>query len=706
MRDRILITLILGLALLFGGLYLQNVQKSKRLFKLNDDIFTELEHIKTAENRLHFEVQNSVLELYYDYGKLNALFDQIDTCLARLEQAFASANVHSGCPQCLDAYRARLERKQELVERLKSDNALIKNAIMIIPSLLNEHVKTLHYHEMGGLQKTVSLLTLLLMSRNTLDTAFIEQLKPLHAQLSQHYGEMMGNRELGERLDAQLDIFIKTFPRYTHILEQIEALDTESAYNQFVARYQAIVQEQQHKMTRFSYLFLAIFALFLTGTLGFLLLSNLHKSRAIRLQRQLDHQAQTDRLTGFPNRLRLERDLCEHGTKVALLLLDIDNFSRLNNLYGKTLGDDVLLALGQRLLAFAREEAWAKPQVYRVGGDCFALMLDTQSRDAAQCEQLTTRVEALLETLAHQPIQVQNLSLTIALNAALSATAPLFETAHLALNQAKSSERERFARYDADLVDRRAIEHNFHTTWTLTAALEQERLLLHYQPIFDNHSGRIAKYEALVRYRDEQGAIVYPGAFLDVAKESKLIGWVTSRVIQLASAKLHATQCSLSINLSTEDLHDRRILATILDTLEAHPALAARLTFEILETEGGLIDATSQAFLRRLQDLGAMIAIDDFGTGYSNFSRILELHANWLKIDGSLIKQIDSDRRSQKIVEGIVHFAQGVGIKTVAEFVHCEAVERQVRTMGIDYSQGFYLGKPLADTLDCDFARQ
>lgn len=506
---------------------------------------------------------------------------------------------------------------------------------------------------------------------------------------------MLGNTAVGGRLQIQMEIFIREFPRYINTLKNIHALDTQKAYQQFITRYHEASQSQIRKITGFSYLFLGIFILSMIGTVGFLLLSNLHKSRAIKLQQALVTKAEFDALTGLPNRLKMEQDLSRLNDP-ALLLLDIATFSQVNNFYGKETGDRVLVQAGKLLYGFGEGMGLEENRVYRIGGDSFALLMESKPPESVK-----THVQHLFETLLHEPITIDDLSVNIAFNVAFSNSLPLIDTAYQALNLVKDSSRERFIIYEPGLIDHKEIKENLQIARELSSAMEQDRVILHYQPIYDNLSDKIQKYEALVRYMDEQEKIVYPGAFLDVAKESKLIGPLTQRVIHLAIQKLKSTDCHLSLNLSTEDIHDPRIFQAILKMLRASPTLAKRLTFEILESEGGMFDDTAQAFLAELQEMGAEIAIDDFGSGFSNYGRILELNINLLKIDGSLIKQIDTDTRSQKIVEGIIHFAKGMGIKTVAEFVHSEAVHQKVKQLGIDYSQGFYLGKPLDKIEGC-----
>ncbi len=220
-----------------------------------------------------------------------------------------------------------------------------------------------------------------------------------------------------------------------------------------------------------------------------------------------------------------------------------------------------------------------------------------------------------------------------------------------------------------------------------------ERIICYYQPIYDFTTKSVQKYEALVRMIDEQGDLILPGDFLFIAKKTKLYQQITKEVVKHACATFRHQEHSFSINLSATDLLDPITVQEIIKNIVI-TGTASRVIFEILESEGIENYAEVALFIAQVKSLGAKIAIDDFGTGYSNFENILKLNVDFIKIDGSLIKNITTNPKHAIIVETIVEFAKKIGAKTIAEFVADGATFDEVARIGIDYAQGYFIGKP------------
>jgi EAL domain-containing protein (putative c-di-GMP-specific phosphodiesterase class I) len=187
--------------------------------------------------------------------------------------------------------------------------------------------------------------------------------------------------------------------------------------------------------------------------------------------------------------------------------------------------------------------------------------------------------------------------------------------------------------------------------------------------------------------------IVPPIQFIPNAEQIRLYHAVSRAIIQHTVNAMRGNGLQFSVNLAISDIADAHFRAYLFGILQERD-IANRLTFEILETQSSNDEDDLMAFVQAVTHLGANIAIDDFGSGYANFERIARLRASFLKIDGSLIKNIDTDPTTRLVVETIVAFARKLGIETVAEYVHSEAVYQIVKELGIDYAQGFLLGKP------------
>jgi EAL domain-containing protein (putative c-di-GMP-specific phosphodiesterase class I) len=247
--------------------------------------------------------------------------------------------------------------------------------------------------------------------------------------------------------------------------------------------------------------------------------------------------------------------------------------------------------------------------------------------------------------------------------------------------------------YETSIDIQKKYENNIKWTKKLKDAIKEDRIIAFIQPIINNKTGKIEKYESLVRLRELDGKIEPPFHFLEIAKKARQYPSITQKVLDKSIDFFADKDLEFSINLTIEDILNKDTRCYIKDKLISHN-IANRVVLEIVESEGiENFDEVSK-FIIEMKSIGCKIAIDDFGTGYSNFEYLMKLNVDYVKIDGSMIKSLDTDTNSQIVIALIVEFAQKLNIKTIAEFVHSEAVYNKVKEMGIDYSQGYHLGRP------------
>lgn len=412
----------------------------------------------------------------------------------------------------------------------------------------------------------------------------------------------------------------------------------------------------------------------------------------------------TDQLTGLPNRARLLLDLEQHHDS-TLILINIDRFRELNSIFGNDCGDAVLQSLAENIAAFCREYNHAdSAKLYRLSGDEFVLLGVAWTK-----EFLTGFLRQLSDFLQDQQLQWQDqdISLTATIGAADqhndetdSDNSPdiLISHATAALRIAREKSRN-YSIYNSEQDVKRIYEQNLFWARQLKQALQQDRIVPWFQPIFDNQSGRISKYECLIRMIGPDGKVISPGLFLAIASKLRLDSLLTRVMVEKSFQKFANMDYEFSINLSYRDLLDAELTQFIFDKLKQYQ-VGERLIFEILESDG--IDNYNEVrqFIDKAKGFGCKIAIDDFGSGYSNFEHLLCLNVDLIKIDGSLIKNLNDDQSAIVVTRGVVQFARSLGIKTVAEFVHCEAVQKQVQALGIDFSQGAYFSMPKAELVE------
>jgi diguanylate cyclase (GGDEF)-like protein/PAS domain S-box-containing protein len=423
------------------------------------------------------------------------------------------------------------------------------------------------------------------------------------------------------------------------------------------------------------------------------------------MARRLEHVVDHDFLTGLFNRRHFEQELAKeteratrYGLPGAVMLIDLDNFKVVNDTFGHRAGDDVLKGVAGLLKQRLRHT----DIVSRVGGDEFAVLL-TQT-DATQVQIVADEVVVALgrETakLADQSIQV-TASIGVAMFDGLTDVEVLAH-ADLAMYEAKETGRNRFEMYRPLRAGRERVSSRLaEADWT-RRALEEDRLLLYCQPIRDLATDATCQYEMLLRLPDEvSGEPLLPSAFLYGAERSGLIqaidSWVVRKAIALIAEFTRAgRELVLHVNLSGKSIGDRRLAALIERELAESGIDAGRLIFELTETAAISNIEEARAFAVRLHARGCRFALDDFGAGFGSFYYLKSFPFDYLKIDGDFIRGLTTSPINQLVVAAIVSIARGMGKRTVAEFVADEESERLLRTIGVDYAQGYHVGMPKA----------
>lgn len=411
-----------------------------------------------------------------------------------------------------------------------------------------------------------------------------------------------------------------------------------------------------------------------------------------------------DPLTSLYNRNFLN-DLVESFDyqKYAIAMLDLDKFKQINDTYGHGIGDIVLQSIASELKSSIREY----DKLIRYGGEEFILFISMRDADEPSIKQTMERIRSNIESLSIQngPLIIKP-TISIGLITHPSHFKSLYDAISMAdkmLYQAKQAGRNRVISYSPGKDGNQP--HNYIlNVHNVKEAIEENRIFCEYQPIIDLGTNEIVGYEALVRIKDREGKVFYPTMFLPSIAHSSVYKELTYVVLKLNFQKVHETKKCISINLNITDFLDNDIYKTIIDHLNQFKEEARYFTFELLEEEEITDPETLKNRTETIQNLGAKISLDDFGTGYSNFSHIFSFSIDVIKIDGSLIRNIDTSSISRKLVESIVAFAHASNKRIVAEYIHSEKIQNITKELGITYGQGFYLAKPsqtLIERIDC-----
>ncbi len=403
-------------------------------------------------------------------------------------------------------------------------------------------------------------------------------------------------------------------------------------------------------------------------------------------QRNLVMQFYTDPLTRLPNLYQLRHDL-EENNQFTLIMANIDNFKLINYFYGFGVGDFILESFAKSLKRVVNDKT-----IYRLASDEFAIVLKPKMNFYV----LKEYMKELCDALSH--LQYAYAETKIFVDCTLSSSSSennedIFSKVSMALKYAKK-ERLKFWIYEDSMRFPQEYESNLkYAIKVRRAIVDSSGIVPYFQPIIDNKTGQVVKFESLSRMIDEEGVIHSPLNFIPVAKTIKVYDKITKTIIDKTFEIFSYNPHDFSINLSVEDIINPEIYDFIIQKLrDSH--MGHRVTFELLESEKVNDFNRVVDFFNEVKRYQAKIAIDDFGSGFSNFSYIIKLNPDFIKIDGSLIKDIDQDKNARIVVETIVDFSKKLGIKTVAEFVHSSTVLSFVKQLGIDYSQGYFIDMP------------
>ena len=400
----------------------------------------------------------------------------------------------------------------------------------------------------------------------------------------------------------------------------------------------------------------------------------------------LQKQLSTEAITRLPNRVALNKALQKRQKNAILAILSLDNFKQINSFYGYDVGDKVLNAAKEKILTIFNESDYT---LYKLPGREFVLFSEKSETKVI----FSAILAELANILNNTPLFVDDyeVHVTFTIGASINEN-PLLGKADIALQEAYKL-KQPVVIYNSSHEIERQIDKNIQMIKKIKQAIYDDRITVYFQPIFDNKTGKVKSYESLVRLIEPDGKVLSPYFFLDIAAKAKLYKQIAKIVILKSCQKFSGTEEHFSLNMEIDDILDKELVEYILKVAKKYDVLK-QLTFEILESESiEDIDAVA-AFTNLVSSHGCKVSIDDFGSGYSNFMHVLKLDADYLKIDGSLIKNIHTDKDAKIIVRSIVKFAKELGLKTVAEFVHCQEVQNEVIKLGIDYSQGYLLGEP------------
>ena len=424
-----------------------------------------------------------------------------------------------------------------------------------------------------------------------------------------------------------------------------------------------------------------------------------------KYENQLTWLAEHDPLTSLFNRRKFEKELeraitvaTRYNHSSAIIFFDIDQFKYVNDSSGHQVGDELLIKVAEKLRAATRKS----DVVARFGGDEFIILAPNISQGHAEnligkiCHDMST----VVITDGNEQHRVTVSAGLLMFPEQNCSAQDLLATADVAMYRAKEAGRGGWCLASREDINRYEIKNRVNWKTQIENAMEEDRFQLYFQPIMRITDKNISHYECLLRMVDTHGKIIAPGMFIEIAEHTGLIFQLDQRVIELAFQQQEALikngfNVKLSINLSGETLSNPEAFNIISRMLKAYHLEAHHFIFEITETQAVTNLQAAHDFMIRINSIGGSFALDDFGVGFSSMNYLKQLPVEYLKIDGSFVKTISESHEDQLFVNAINSVGQGMGIKTIAEFVENEAILAVLAELGVDYAQGYGIGKPM-----------
>jgi diguanylate cyclase (GGDEF)-like protein len=628
--------------------------------------------IETAQEQLDNQILNNAFFLYANQDSIN---DGIKNVHKNLDIILNNPHIVHNHPKtyaALQKYRVQFNQKVNAIYDFQTTNIVIKNtiaALLASQQHLFEHEETTPQGQ-TVLYEINRLAGSILLAKNALDSELIASLHPKISLLERYHFLNPKNEERTQRMISHFKAIEQYFPQFVKATEQIKDPSLSATMNEAEAAFYSESDSELRFVSYFSYLLVALFIISI-GLIAFFLL-------------QSERDARIDPLTRLRNRKAYEEDLKQKGEKAALILININKFKHYNDFYGVKEGDRLLIETAHHIqnIPFTGH----KPNYYRLGADDFGILFELFDDN-----DLYTISKTFLETFSEKPILIDNEPRTPSISISASRFSPLLETADMAL---KNKTHTNPTVYHHGLNLHQIIADNVTKARELKEALKENRVIPYFQPIISLSTRNVTKHEVLARIimHDGQVRSIYP--YLHIAKESNLYPLLTRAIVTQSFAIIAEHEGDFSINLSIDDIGNEETVTILEQLLKQYESIGKRIIFELLESEA--IEEYNEivAFIAKMRRYGCRIAIDDFGSGYSNFARILNLAIDIIKIDGSLIRNLDTDSKAVTIVQTIVNFTKSSSIKTIAEFVHNEAIADIVEKLEIDSAQGFYFYEP------------
>lgn len=650
----------------------------------------KLEELERTEKLIQDELWQHRLILYRNYDLIEKLLQkQKENIEGVLSSKIALSRNHQDTYRLLLKYKQSFQVREKQIQVFKSSAAQLKSANSMLSYILKDNEKRLSQLDIASYIEMSSARSLLRVLRFRTGESPYKVLKKVLSKLEKRKIHPQ-NKKTKELFLYHVFNFMDAYPNYDTLFNLL-ANQESSKKLAIIMQTFTIESKSQLKYTSYFYIILMLgFVISVGIIIYFLIYTEKEKEELMALKKQLEQFAYFNPITHLQNRTSFHQDIIWYEDPVCLLV-NINHFKQVNDFYGIDVGDYILKDFGN-FLKDTVKEICTKTTLYHLGADEFAIVYDYAVVKKIDLEKEI--VEALFLANKLKVYHYNEIEIQIDFSIGISRGDRLLEKADMILKYIKKYTRLPYLEFDEELNLQLIIEANLKTIRLIRNALQKNYVIPFFQPIVDNQSGTVYKYECLTRIKNIEGNYSLPENFFAVAKETNYYREITIVMLEKCIQYFLHNNLSFSVNISVDDIFDEKVNYHVEKIFLEYPEVARRLTFEIVESEPIADYKRVSNFIQKYKGYGCSFAIDDFGSGYANFNHLLGLEFDYIKIDGRLIRNLDKDDNARMLVKTIVDFAFLAEIKTVAEYVHSDKIYQLVKELDVDFSQGFYLGKP------------
>lgn len=654
----------------------------------NKEFLIAMSNFKENQTTLTNTILQNSLFTYHNQDKISENVNLLNNSYKALKNSKLLENDnYKTVAYKLDLLKQDLDKNLESLNQQRMFNAGIRNSLVF----LSRHIETIKLKEHEDFEIYTKANKLLKRFNDTMLTLDLDYIKRDDYLLKPTQGK---NEKFVNIFNLHSEYLLSNLPQFMLTTRYLINNNIFITFDEMNQSYEKIAIDDIRFLDIFASVLFSVFLLSIILVLIFAIKYFKENKKLLATTQSLEHSIAHDLLTGLLNRKSFTDNLSQLNNP-HVLLVNIDSFKHVNDIYGNSTGNKVIQSLGQLLFDYFQDISHYA--IYRTGGDEFAILFETIYEEKA-----IQIANDLHRHITEHKFMFNALEITLSVSIASNNIKPILENADLALKMIKKDLTKRVIAYKEELNLKINVRKNLQTIDIIKNAINEDRVIPYFQPIVNLKTLKVEKYEALVRIVLEDGKVLTPFHFLETAKK-------TSYYLQLSAIMVKKTmkiakeypQYRFSVNLSMIDILNNDLINSIFLILKKDIKTASRIDIELVESENIIDISLVKEFIDKVHAIGSNILIDDFGSGYSNFSYFANLDIDIVKIDGSIVKEQDN-LKNLHMLKSIYNFSKGLGLISIAEFVETQEIVTKLQEIGVEYAQGYFFSPPVPKPLDYD----